>query len=143
MQAGELARRWWWRSLVVLVAVGVTIPLAVLAAHGHALPGLPIEYNPRPGDAYGYYSAVRELLATWRRSVVLLVAALIVAVAAATIIALRRRGRRAWAPLAAAYGLAAVSTLLALRMHSPGAPTIGWPLAGAFLSCRIARSDCP
>jgi hypothetical protein len=129
MQAGELMRGWWGRSLAVLVAVRVAIPLAVLADHGHALPGLPrYVYNPRPGDAYGYYSAVRELLATWRRPVVLLAAVVLVALAVAIAVILRRRGLRAWALLAAAYGVAAISTVLALRMHSPGAPTIGWPL---------------
>lgn len=119
----------WGRVLIVLVAVRVAIPLAVLVAHGHALPGLPrYVYNPRPGDAYGYYSAVRELLATWRSAVVLLAAVVLAALAVAAVVWLRRRGRAAWALLAAAYGLGLISTVLAVRMHSPGAPTIGWPL---------------
>jgi len=62
------------RSLAVkLVGAGVVfrvvIALAALADHGHRLaPGFPVYvYNPRTGDAYGYYSAVRELLEDWRR----------------------------------------------------------------------------
>src|SRR6266566_8085710 len=120
---------WWRRALLALVAIRVAIPLAALAAHGHALPGLPrYVYNPRPGDAYAYYSAVRELLAAWRDSLALGSAALVVALAGAAVVWLRRRGRAAWALLAAAYGLGAVAAILALRMHAPGAPTIGWPL---------------
>jgi hypothetical protein len=119
----------WGRVLVVLVAVRVAIPLAALAAHGHALPGLPrYVYNPRPGDAYGYYSAVRELLVTWRSPVVLLAAFVLAALAATAAVRFRRLGRPAWAVVAVAYGLGAISTVLAIRMHSPGAPTIGWPL---------------
>ena len=103
--------------------------LAALAAHGHALPGLPrYVYNARPGDAYGYYSAVRELLATWRQPVALAAVAALLALAGAAVVILRRRGRPTWALLAGAYGLGAVATVLALRMHQPGAPTIGWPL---------------
>ena len=46
------------------------------------LPGLPrYVYDPRPGDAYGYYSAVRELLTTWRQPLVLLAAVILVVVA--------------------------------------------------------------
>jgi hypothetical protein len=115
--------------LLLLVAVRVAIPLAVLAAHGHQLPGLPrYVYNPRPGDAYGYYSAVRELLTTWRQPLVLLSA--VILVAAAGVLALRfvRSGRRAFAVLAVAYGLALVGAVLAGRMRAVGAPTIGWPL---------------
>ena len=114
---------------MALVALRIAIPLAVLAAHGHALPGLPrYVYNPRPGDAYGYYSAVRELLATWRAPVSLAAIVVLVASAAAASYWLWRRGRVAWALLAAVYGIAAIGTILALRMHSPGSPTIGWPL---------------
>src|SRR5689334_18708218 len=72
-------RRAFW-TLAALVTVRAAIPLVVLAAHGHALPGLPrYVYNPRPGDAFGYYSAVRELLATWRQPVVLAGAFVVVA----------------------------------------------------------------
>ena len=120
---------WWGRVLVLLVAVRVAIPLAVLAAHGHGVPGLPTyHYNPRPGDAYGYYSAVRELLNTWRQPTVLLAAVIIVLVASVLTWRLARSGRRAFALLAAAYGLGLVGAVLAHRMGSSGAPTIGWPL---------------
>ena len=101
----------------------------MLAAHGHGLVGLPrYVYNPRPGDAYGYYSAVRELLTTWRQPLVLLAAVVVVAVAGVLAVRLARRGHRAFALLAVAYGLALVGAVLAWRMRPVGAPTIGWPL---------------
>ncbi len=107
----------------------MAIPLVVLAEHGHELPGLPrYVYNPRPGDAYGYYSAVRELLTTWREPVVLLFAVILVVAAGLLAVRFARRDQRAWAVLAGAYGLALIAALLAGRMRPVGAPTIGWPL---------------
>jgi hypothetical protein len=107
----------------------VAIPLAVLAARGHQLPGLPrYVYNARPGDAYGYYSAVRELLTTWRQPTVLLAAVLLVACTGFLALRFARSGRRAFAVLAVAYGLGLVGAVLAGRMRAVGAPTIGWPL---------------
>ena len=51
--------------LAALVLVRVTLPLVVLASSGSKLPGMPkYVYEPRLGDAYGFYSAMRELLAT-------------------------------------------------------------------------------
>lgn len=130
VDAGFLTSRAGWRAcLTVFVALRVAIPLAALADHGHALPGLPrYEYNSRPGDAYGYYSAVRELLATWRQPVVLLLAVVIVAAAAVAIGVLLRRRLRGWAIVAGAFAAGAIGSVLALRMHPPGAVTIGWPL---------------
>src|SRR5438067_4702407 len=117
-------RRAGW-TLAALVAVRAAIPLVVLAAHGHALPGLPrYVYNPRPGDAFGYYSAVRELLATWRQPVVVGGAFVVVAAAGLLALSLRRRNRSTLALLVLAYALGLVGALLALRMRAPGAPTI-------------------
>jgi hypothetical protein len=62
------ARRdtWWW-GIGVLAAVRVAIPLAALAASGHALPGLPrYRYGPLSGDATGFYAAARALMASAR-----------------------------------------------------------------------------
>ncbi len=129
LKAQARALSWWSGALLLLVAVRVAIPLVVLAAHGHTVPGLPrYVYNPRPGDAYGYYSAVRELLTTWRRPLVLLAAVILVAVAGTLAIRFARRDRRAYAVLAGSYGLALISAVLAGRMRPVGAPTIGWPL---------------
>jgi hypothetical protein len=117
--------------LAGLVLVRVTLPLAVLAASGSEPPGLPdYEYEPRPGDAYGYYSAMRELLATIPR---LGVAAPVVVLAmiglAAVVVCWRRRpAERAWLVFIGAACLATIATVLVLRMRPPGAPTIGWPL---------------
>ena len=129
LTAPARAPGWWGRALLLLVAVRVAIPLAVLAARGHQLPGLPrYVYNARPGDAYGYYSAVRELLTTWRQPTVLLAAVLLVACAGVLALRFARSGRRAFAVLAVAYGLGLVGAVLAGRMRAVGAPTIGWPL---------------
>lgn len=118
-------------SLAGLVLVRVTLPLVVLASSGSKLPGLPeYEYEPRPGDAYGYYSAMRELLATVPR---LGVAAAGVGLAllglAVVVVRWRRRPlERPWLALAGTACVAAIATLLVLRMRPPGAVTIGWPL---------------
>ncbi len=106
------------------------MPLAALADRGHALPGLPrYEYNPRPGDAYGYYSAMRELLSAWRRPVAVSAVVLVALCAGLAVWALVRRGRgREWIVLAIALGLSGIGTVLALAMRSAGAPTVGWPL---------------
>src|SRR5918994_5828123 len=55
--------------LAGLVVARTGLSLAVLAHEGSPLlPGFPrYEYEARPGDAYGYYSAMRELMATLPR----------------------------------------------------------------------------
>ena len=112
------------------VVVRVAVPLAAFADRGRALPGLPTyHYNPRPGDAYGYYSAMRELLATARRPLPLGAAALIVLLVVAAVRVLRRRGcGPEWIVLSVALGLSAIASVLALEMRASGAVTIGWPL---------------
>jgi hypothetical protein len=117
--------------LAALVLVRVTLPLVVLASSGSKLPGLPkYVYEPRLGDAYGFYSAMRELLATIPR---LGVAAPVVVLAVAGLVAVvvrwRRRPReRPWLALLGSACVSAIATLLVLRMRAPGAATIGWPL---------------
>ncbi|MGH3073155.1 MAG: hypothetical protein ACRDNB_12935, partial [Gaiellaceae bacterium] len=58
-------------AVVLLALAGLALfrtglSLAALARSGSSLlPGFPVyEYEPRPGDAYGYHSAMRDLLAT-------------------------------------------------------------------------------
>jgi hypothetical protein len=118
--------------LVSLVAFRVALPLAVLAATGGSLLGLPVYvYNPRPGDAYGYYSAMRELLATWQRHTpVVLPAALVLAAVAVVLVRRRRRGRirDAVVVVGIAWAAGLLATLLAAGSRTSGAPTIGWPL---------------
>ena len=115
--------------VAVAVALRVATALAVLAFHGRKLPLVPVyHYEARPGDAFGYYSATRELLATWRQPIAFLA---IVAALAAALVATRvlhRRGADGWALVACATGAGVAGAILAYRMVSAGAPTIGWPL---------------
>jgi hypothetical protein len=120
-------------ALALLVAFRVALPLVVLAASGHALaPGFPVyEYDPRPGDAYGFYSAVRELLAAWGDEAPLLPAVALVACVAAILLTLRwRRDRERHAALVVALAWLAgiVAALLAAAVPENGAAVIGWPL---------------
>ena len=120
-------------ALALLVALRVGLSLAVLAASGHALArGFPVyEYDPRPGDAYGFYSAVRELLAAWGSAAPLLPLAAAGAAAVGVVLVLRWRadpGRRAALVVALACLVGAVAALLALVVHESGAAVVGWPL---------------
>jgi hypothetical protein len=125
--------RGWLGALAALAAIRVAIPLAALAASGHALPGLPrYEYAGLTGDATGFYAATRELIASWRRLgapvLVLLVVATLVA-AAAIVLAWRRRPvPRAWLAVAAAGAFALLVSAAVTQMHAPGAAVFGWPL---------------
>jgi hypothetical protein len=117
--------------LSALVLVRIALPLVLLASTGTSILGLPAyHYDPRPGDAFGYQAAVRELLATPVRlgwalpAVVALVAALVV-------LAVRWRRRSSERPLLAllaVWCVGAIATLFVLRMRASGAVTIGWPL---------------
>ena len=118
--------------LASLVLVRIFLPLAVLAGAGSSiLPGFPAyEYDPLPGDAYGYHFAMRELLSTtvrlsWALPGVLV--ALVVLVACVHRWRIRPTDRPV-VLLVAVWCVAAIATLFVLRMRSPGAPTIGWPL---------------
>ena len=122
---------------VALIGAGilfrVAIALAALADSGHRLaPGFPVyRYNPRTGDAYGYYSAVRELLETWRREgkIVLPVTLLAAAAFVLTWRWSRRSTRRG--PIRVLAGSWAVGVFVAVLVHElrhTGAGTIGWPL---------------
>jgi hypothetical protein len=115
--------------LAACAALRIAIPLIVLARRGHKLPLVPeYHYDPRPGDAYGYYSATRSLLATWRQPGTLAILGLLLAVALVAAVQLRRRRQGGWAVVAVAAGAGAGGAVLAARMASAGAPTIGWPL---------------
>jgi len=117
------------KALASLAGLQVLFTLFVLVRSPHrALPGLPrYRYDPLDGDAYGYYSAVRELLATWRREGrVLLPVALIVAVA---FVLVWRRSRNATIrALAALWACGILAAVLVERIRFTGAPQIGWPL---------------
>jgi hypothetical protein len=123
----------WHGGLAVLVAVRVAVPLAALAASGHALPGQPrYDYVPLTGDATGFYAAAREFMASWGRlpvGVVLALAVLSLAGAVAVVVLWRRRAElRPWlvAAAAAVFGLVVVAAVT--QMHETGAAVFGWPL---------------
>ncbi|HZO34853.1 MAG TPA: hypothetical protein VFB17_07230 [Gaiellaceae bacterium] len=115
--------------LGALVGFQTLLPLFVLARSSrHALPGLPLyRYDPRDGDAYGYYSALRELLSTWQRDGRLLIP--LACVAALVLVIAWRRSRSTVARiLIVAWACGLVSAVLVERIRFTGAPQIGWPL---------------
>ncbi|HEY7604449.1 MAG TPA: hypothetical protein VH760_09315 [Gaiellaceae bacterium] len=113
---------------VVVVAVG--IPLAAVAASGHALPDMPrFEYDGLSGDATGYYAASRQLISKAASPSGALLALALLAVLVGLVVAVRR-GRLAlhWALVAACLALSAAVAILVARMSAPGAAVIGWSL---------------
>jgi hypothetical protein len=127
-----MTRRWLW-ALAALAALRVAIPLAALAASGHALPGLPrYEYEGLTGDATGFYAAAREFMASWGRLGALLLGPFVpatLAAAAAILVAWRRRlVRPAWLAVAAAWAFSLVVCAAVTQMQAPGAGVFGWPL---------------
>jgi hypothetical protein len=137
IDGGRAGASAWLSPPVALISTGilfrVVIALAALADHGHRLaPGFPVyDYNPRTGDAYGYYSAVRELLDTWRRQGKIVLPVAVLAVGAFVLVWRRSRGARLQAPirvLAGSWALGAIAAVLAHELRYTGAGTIGWPL---------------
>jgi hypothetical protein len=122
---------------VALIGAGivfrVAIALAALADHGHRLaPGFPVyHYDPRTGDAYGYYSAVRELLETWRREGKIVLPAAVLLAAAFIVLWRRTRASPRRGPariLAGSWAIGLVAVVLVHEIRYTGAGTIGWPL---------------
>lgn len=115
--------------LGLLVALRVATSLAVLAASpGRLLPGLPrFRYDPLVGDAYGYYSCVREILSVWRRHIGVMAPVLLLVIAGVVVVwrSSPSRALRVEAVLVAA-GL--VAACLAALVRFTGAPQFGWPL---------------
>ena len=117
--------RGWSLPLAALVALRLAIPLVVLAAAGHDLPGLPpYDYSPLNGDATGFYAEARELIST-AFGPAGAVALLLLAAGAAVV----WRLRRSWAAIP--VGCLAVSlaaSALVLDQQATGAAVVGWPL---------------
>ncbi len=112
-----------------LVGLQVLLSLFVLARSPHrALPGFPrYRYEPLPGDGYGYYSAVRELLSTWQRQGrLLLPLALLVGIA--FVVVWRSNSSPLVRTLAALWGCGIVVAALVERIRFTGAAQIGWSL---------------
>jgi hypothetical protein len=117
--------------VAALAAFRVVLPLLVLADLDP--PGVPeFRYDGLRGDATGYYAAVRELIAAWRRPPAVLVALLVLAVvgsAAALAWAWRRRpGQRGWIVVAAVALVSLALCVPVTAMNAPGAGVVGWPL---------------
>ncbi len=123
----------WRAALAALAAVRVAIPLVVLAAEGHRVPGLPrYDYVPLTGDGSAYYSTARALVAGWRAlgaARLALIALLVLVAAAAAVRVWRRAPRlRAWAVVGFTLVLALAC---AAAIHETGdtpAGAVGWPL---------------
>jgi hypothetical protein len=115
----------WWVMVAALVAVRVAIPLVVLAAAGHDLPGVPLyDYRPLNGDATGFYAEARELISVSFGPAGAAALLLLVAGAAAV-----WRLRRSWVSIV--VGCLAVSlaaSALVLGSRPTGAAVLGWPL---------------
>ena len=129
--------RAWIAALAGLAALRVAIPLVVLAASGHDLPGLPpYDYEPLNGDATGFYAEARELIS----------AAFGPAGAAAALLLgggawLAWRLRPRWtAIVVAALAVSLAATSLVLATEPAGAAVVGWPLLWAvvLLPFRVA-----
>ena len=120
-----MSPRLWRPALAALVALRVAIPLVVLAAAGHDLPGLPpYDYSPLNGDATGFYAEARELISV-AFGPAGAVALLLLAAGAAAV----WRLRRSW--VAIPVGCLAVSlaaSALVLDQQTTGAAVVGWPL---------------
>ena len=115
--------------LAVLVLFRVLFPLAVLAqSPGRVLSGFPrFKYNPLPGDAYGYYSCVRELIAVWQRDARFVGPVFVLAVVA--VVAAFRYSRRPALRLGVVvWSLGAVAAVLTHGVRFTGAAQVGWPL---------------
>lgn len=125
-------RRRWWIVLGALAALRILPPLAVLAAEGRDLPGVPrFDLVAGTGDDAGYYAAVREFMAAWARvplPLLALVAVGLLAVAAVVIRAWRGGTRSAWLVVAPTAAFAAAVVVAVLEMEPTGTPVFGWSL---------------
>ena len=125
-----MSRRLWLGALAALVALRVAIPLVVLAASGHDLPGVPpYDYSPLNGDATGFYAEARELISVSFGPAGAAAALLLAAGALAV-----WRLRRSWMSIAA--GCLAVSlaaSALVLGSNPTGSAVVGWPLLWSVL----------
>jgi hypothetical protein len=125
-----VSSRAWIAALAALVGLRLAIPLVVLAASGHDLPGLPpYDYVPLNGDATGFYAEARELISAVFGPAGAAAVLLLGAGAAAA-----WRLRPAWtAILAGALGISLAAAALVLATEPAGAAVVGWPLLWAFL----------
>ena len=119
--------------LGALVVVSIAIPLAALAASGHALPDMPrFRYEGLTGDASGYYSASRQFISKAASAIGAVLVLALVGVSAVLVAAVRRRKLVAhWALVAGFLALSVALAIIVARMSAPGAAVIGWSLVWA------------
>ena len=115
--------------LAVLVLFRVFFPLVVLArSPGRVLGGFPrYRYNPLEGDAYGYYSCARDLVAVWQRDA-RFVGPVVVLAVIAVVGAFRYSRRPAVRMGVVIWALGAVAAVLTERVRFTGAAQVGWSL---------------
>jgi hypothetical protein len=120
-----VSSRAWIAALAALVGLRLAIPLVVLAASGHDLPGLPpYDYEPLNGDATGFYAEARELISA-AFGPAGAVAALVLAAGGGAAWRLRPR----WTSVAvAALAVSLAACALVLATEPAGAAVVGWPL---------------
>jgi len=126
----------WWGVLALLASVRVAISLLAFATWGTDLELWP-EYDGEPlhGDAFGFYSATREFLASIVRVPPPLFALAVLLVAGSIAAVVRARGgrrRRSWLfVVLPAFAIAFALTLVIREMESSAAAVMGWPLVWA------------
>lgn len=123
----------WALAIAALAAFRVVVPLAVLAASGHRLPGLPpYRYQALNGDANGFYAAAREFISAVTAVPRPLLALMVLLVAGSLPLAIllwRRLPTSRW--IAVAVPLLAVSLAVSAvirEMAAPGSAVFGWSL---------------
>ena len=116
-------------ALAGFVLFRVAFPLVVLArSPGRVLPGFPrYRYNPLPGDAYGYYSCARDLIATAQRSVGLISVVLVLGIVVVGAVLWSSRGR-ATRIAVLVFVVGSFAAVLAGGVRFTGAAQVGWPL---------------
>lgn len=129
--------QWWWGPLTACVGLRLAVPLIVLAASGRDLGAVPsYDYTPLNGDAFGFYAATREFMASIARvpAPALALAALVVIAAsvASWRISTTAPARRWVAIVLPAVAFALASCLVIREMKPPGAAVMGWPLVWAL-----------
>lgn len=118
------------------VCLRLALPLVALAASGRSLGVVPgYDYAPLNGDAFGFYAAAREFMASIVRvpaPAIALAALVVVAACLASWRIFRAVPARRWvAILLVAAAFVPALCLVIREMTPPGAAVLGWPLVWA------------
>lgn len=126
------------RAVAALAVVRMLIPVVALAGSGHDLPLLPpYAYAPLNGDAQGFYSAMRAVIAAAPHvhPALILLEALLLVVAGTILARTWRLPGRRWVGvlvLSVAVSIGASLVVSAIE-RSTGAAVVGWSLVWALL----------